>query len=308
MKNVSLSEFVLLGLSSDPEIQIVLFVLFLVIYLLTVVGNLAMILIIRNDPCLHTPMYFFLGHLSFLDLSFSSITVPKMLQNFLSQKKSISVWGCISQSFFFTLTGGTEACLLSAMAYDRYAAICHPLLYTMIINRPFCTATVSTAWAVGFLISLLNCLFIRKLHFCGSNIIQHFSCELPPLFPLSCTDSTVNEILLAGSCAFLGLLTLPLILFSYSRIISTILNIHSSRGQGKAFSTCSSHLTVVLLFYGTTFFRYLSPTSGSVLERVVSVQYSVITSLLNPLIYSLKNQDVKTALQRMLKQAQCAFG
>ncbi|XP_042849623.1 olfactory receptor 8S1-like [Panthera tigris] len=307
MKNVSMiTEFVLLGLSSDPQIQTMLFVLFLGIYLLTLVGNLVMILVIRVDPRLHTPMYFFLGHLSFLDLSFSSVTVPKMLQNFLSQNKSISMWGCITQSFFFTLSGGTEACLLSAMAYDRYAAICHPLVYTMVINRPLCIVIVSIAWTVGFLISLLNSLFIHKLYFCRSNIILHFSCELPPLFPLSCTDPIVNEILLAVSCAFLGLLTLPLILFSYSRIISAILNIRSSEGQAKAFSTCSSHLTVVLLFYGTALFRYISPASGSVLERVVSIQYSVITSLLNPLIYSLKNQEVKAALQRMLKQQKCA--
>ncbi|XP_040344962.1 olfactory receptor 1440-like [Herpailurus yagouaroundi] len=307
MKNVSMiTEFVLLGLSSDPQIQTMLFVLFLGIYLLTLVGNLVMILVIRVDPRLHTPMYFFLGHLSFLDLSFSSVTVPKMLQNFLSQNKSISMWGCITQTFFFTLSGGTEACLLSAMAYDRYAAICHPLVYTMVINRPLCIVIVSIAWAVGFLISLLNSLFIHKLYFCGSNIILHFSCELPPLFPLSCTDPIVNEILLAVSCAFLGLLTLPLILFSYSRIISAILNIRSSERQAKAFSTCSSHLTVVLLFYGTALFRYISPASGSVLERVVSIQYSVITSLLNPLIYSLKNQEVKAALQRMLKQQKYA--
>ncbi|XP_044917621.1 olfactory receptor 8S1-like [Felis catus] len=307
MKNVSMiTEFVLLGLSSDPQIQTMLFVLFLGIYLLTLVGNLVMILVIRVDPRLHTPMYFFLGHLSFLDLSFSSVTVPKMLQNFLTQNKSISMWGCITQSFFFTLSGGTEACLLSAMAYDRYAAICHPLVYTMVINRPLCIVIVSISWAVGFLISLLNSLFIHKLYFCGSNIILHFSCELPPLFPLSCTDPIVNEILLAVSCAFLGLLTLPLILFSYSRVICAILNIRSSEGQAKAFSTCSSHLTVVLLFYGTALFRYISPASGSVLERVVSIQYSVITSLLNPLIYSLKNQEVKAALQRMLKQQKCA--
>ncbi|XP_008702946.2 olfactory receptor 8S1-like [Ursus maritimus] len=308
MKNVSIiTEFVLLGLSSDPQIQTMLFVLFLGIYLLTLMGNLVMILVIRVDSRLHTPMYFFLGHLSFLDLSFSSVTVPKMLQNFLSQKKSISVWGCITQSFFFTLSGGTEACLLSAMAYDRYAAICHPLVYTMVINRPLCIVIVSIAWTMGFLISLMNSLFIHKLHFCEYNIIPHFSCELPPLFPLSCTDPIVNEILLAVSCAFLGLLTLPLILFSYSRIISAILNIHSSKAQAKAFSTCSSHLTVVLLFYGTALFRYISPASGSVLERVVSIQYSVITSLLNPLIYSLKNQEVKAALQRMLKKRKCAL-
>lgn len=265
-----------------------------------------MILIIKADSQLHIPMYFFLGHLSFLDIGFSSVTVPKMLQNFLSQKKSISVWGCITQSFFFLLYGCAEASLLSAMAYDRYAAVCHPLLYTVVINRPLCTGIVSTAWAVGFSISLMNSLFVHKLHFCGSNIIPHFSCELPPLFPLSCTDPTVNEILLAVSCTSLGLLTLPPILFSYSRIISAILSIRSTEGQGKAFSTCSSHLTVVLLFYGTALFRYISPDSGSVLERVVSIQYSVITSLLNPLIYSFKNQEVKTALQQLLRQQKCA--
>ncbi|XP_043302394.1 olfactory receptor 8S1-like [Cervus canadensis] len=296
------TEFTLLGLSADPHIQALLFVLFLGIYLLTLVGNTAMILIIKADSRLHTPMYFFLRHLSFLDLSFSSVTVPKMLQNFLSQKKSISVWGCITQSFFFLLYGCAEASLLSAMAYDHYAAVCHPLLYTVVMNRPLCAAMVCAAWLVGLLNSLLNHLFIHMLHFCGSNTVSHFFCELPSLFPLSCTDPTANEFLLSGSGAFLGLLTLPLILFSYSRIISAILNIHSSEGQGKAFSTCSSHLTVVLLFYGTALFRYISPDSGSVLERVVSIQYSVITSLLNPLIYSLKNQEVKGALQRMLRK------
>ena len=261
-----------------------------------------MILIIKADSRLHTPMYFFLGHLSFLDLSFSSVTVPKMLQNFLSQKKSISVWGCITQSFFFLLYGCAEASLLSAMAYDRYAAVCHPLLYTVVMNRPLCASMVCAAWLVGLLNSLVNHLFIHKLHFCGPNTVSHFFCELPSLFPLSCADPTANEFLLSGSSAFLGLLTLPLILLSYSRIISAVLNIHSSEGQGKAYSTCSSHLTVVLLFYVTALFRYISPASGSVLERVVSIQYSVITSLLNPLIYSLKNQEVKAALQRMLRK------
>ncbi|XP_007936168.1 olfactory receptor 8S1-like [Orycteropus afer afer] len=303
MNNLTVfSKFILLGLSADPHVQALLFMLFLVIYLLTLMGNLMMILVIRTDPHLHTPMYFFLGHLSFLDICFSSVTIPKMLQNFSSQKKSISVWGCITQSFFFILTASTESCLISAMAYDRYAAICHPLLYTVIMNSPLCIAMVSTAWVIGFLNSLVNNLFIHKLHFCGSNIISHFSCELPSLLPLSCTDPTANELLLSGSGVFMGLLTLPLILFSYSRIISAILSIHSSAGQGKAFSTCSSHLTVVLLFYGTGLFRYISPPSGSLLEQVVSIQYSVLTSLLNPFIYSLKNQEVKAALQRMMKK------
>lgn len=292
----------LLGLSDDPDIQTLLFVLFLGMYFLTLMGNLTMILVIRADSHLCMPMYVFLGHLSFLDMCHSSVTMPKMLQNFLSQKKTISVWGCIMQSFFFTLSGGTESCLLSAMAYDRYAAICHPLLYTVIMNRPLYTAMVSAAWVMGFLNSLVNNLCIQNLQFCGPNIISHFSCELPSLFPLSCTDTTANTILLAGSTAFLGLLTLPLILFSYSKIIFAILSISSSKNQGKAFSTCSSHLTVVLLFYGTALFRYISPSSGSVLERVVSIQYGVITSLINPLIYSFKNQEVKAALQRMLRQ------
>uniref|UniRef100_A0A8C6DFN9 Olfactory receptor n=1 Tax=Moschus moschiferus TaxID=68415 RepID=A0A8C6DFN9_MOSMO len=305
MKNLSvIDEFVLLGLSTDPDIQTMLFVLFLGIYLLTLMGNLMMILVIRAEPHLHTPMYFFLGHLSFLDTCYSSVTVPKMLQNFLSQRKTISVSGCITQSFFFIFSGATESCLLSTMAYDRYAAICHPLLYTVIMNGPLCTAMVSAAWVMGFLRSLVNNLCAQNLQFYGPNIISHFCCELPSLFPLSCSDTMPNTILLillAVSCTSLGLLTLPPILFSYSRIISAILNIHSSEGQGKAFSTCSSHLTVVLLFYGTALFRYTSPASGSVLERVVSIQYSVITSLLNPLIYSLKNQEVKTALQRVLR-------
>ena len=181
-----------------------------------------------------------------------------MLQNFLSQGKTISVWVCITQSFFFIFSGGTECCLLSAMAYDRYAAICHPLLYTMIMNGPLCTAMVSAAWVMGFLSSLVNNLCTQNLQFCGPNIISHFSCELPSLFPLSCSDTMPNTILLAGSTAFLGLVTLPPILFSYSKIILAILSISSSKGQGKAFSTCSSHLTVVLSFYGTALFRYAS--------------------------------------------------
>ncbi|XP_042636478.1 olfactory receptor 8S1-like [Orycteropus afer afer] len=305
MNNLTVfSEFILLGLSADPHVQALLFVLFLVIYLLTLMGNLVMILVIRTDSHLHTPMYFFLGHLqllSFLDVCLSSVIVPKMLQNFLSHKNSISLCGCITQSFFFILSGTTGGCLLSAMAYDHYAAICHPLLYTIIMNKSLCIVMVSAAWAMGFLNSLVNNLFIYKLHFCGSNTIPHFSCELPSLLLLSCTDPTANELLLSGSTAFLGLLSVPLILFSYCRIISAILSIRSSGGQGKAFSTCSSHLTVVLLFYGTGLFRYISPPSGSLLEQVVSIQYSVLTSLLNPIIYSLKNQEVKAALQRMLK-------
>ncbi|XP_057559854.1 olfactory receptor 8S1-like [Hippopotamus amphibius kiboko] len=303
MKNLTIiTEFVLIGFSRNPQIQTTLFTLFLVIYLLTLMGNLMMILVIRTDSHLKTPMYFFLSHLSFLDLSFSSVTMPKMLENLLTQKKTISMWGCMTQSFFLLLSGGTEACLLSAMAYDRYAAICHPLLYGMVVNRPLCVGMVIAAWGVGFVNSLTNNLFTYNLHFCGPSVILHFCCELPSLFPLSCTDPTTSAALLAVSCALLGFVTLSLILFSYSRIISAIVSIRSPGAQGKAFSTCSSHLTVVLLFYGTALFRYMIPLSGSMWERVLSIQYSVITSLLNPLIYSLKNQEVKAALHRLLKQ------
>ncbi|XP_074231063.1 olfactory receptor 5BS1-like [Camelus bactrianus] len=303
MKNLTIiTEFVFMGLSRIPQIQTMLFALFLVMYLLTLMGNLMVILVIRTDYHLKTPMYFFLGHLSFLDLSLSSVTMPKMLQNLLTQKKTISTWACMTQSFFLMFSGTTESCLLSVMAYDRYAAICHPLLCSVVLNRPLCVGMVITAWVMGFLNSLSNSLFTYNLHFCGPSVIPHFCCELPLLFSLSCTDPAANEAFLAGSRALLGFLTLSLILFSNSRIISAIISIHSPGGQGKAFSTCSSHLTVVLLFYGTALFRYMSPLSGSMLERVVSIQYSVITSLLNPLIYSLKNQEVTTALCRMLKK------
>ncbi|XP_040089884.1 LOW QUALITY PROTEIN: olfactory receptor 8S1-like [Oryx dammah] len=309
MKNLSIiDEFVLLGLSTDPDIQTMLFVLFLGTYLLTLMGNLMMILVIRADPHLHMSTYFFLGHSSFLDKCHSSVTIPKMLQNFLSQRKTISVWGCITQSFFFTFSGGTETCLLSAMAYNHYGAICHPLLYTVIMNGSLCIAMVSAAWVMGLLNALVNNLCTQNLQLCGPNIISPFSCELLSFFPLSCSDTMPNTILLTGSSAFLGLVTLPLILFFYSKIILAILSISSSKGQGKAFSTCSSHLTMVLLFYGNALFRYISPSSGSILGRVVSIQYGVITSLINPLIYSFNNQEVKAALQRMLRHQVCVSG
>ncbi|XP_006177786.2 olfactory receptor 8S1 [Camelus ferus] len=268
MKNLTIiTEFVFMGLSRIPQIQTMLFALFLVMYLLTLMGNLMVILVIRTDYHLKTPMYFFLGHLSFLDLSLSSVTMPKMLQNLLTQKKTISTWACMTQSFFLMFSGTTESCLLSVMAYDRYAAICHPLLCSVVLNRPLCVGMVITAW--GY----LGKRWPKRI------VLEEYKTP---------TD---------WSGALPGL-----------RIISAILNIRSSEGQGKAFSTCSSHLTVVLLFYGTALFRYISPASGSALERVVSIQYSVITSLLNPLIYSLKNQEVKAALQRMLRQQTCATG
>ncbi|XP_036859891.2 olfactory receptor 8S1-like [Manis javanica] len=298
----AITEFILLGLSADPHAQALLFVLFLVIYLLTVMGNLTMLLVIRADSHLHTPMYFFLSHLSFLDLCYSSVTVPKLLENLLSQKKTISVGGCLAQVFFVFDTGGTEGCLLSVMAYDRYVAICHPLHYGQIMNSQLCNSLVCGSWSLSFLDALINILQAMSLDFCADQSIPHYSCELPSLFPLSCSDVSTSFTVLLSSSLVHGLGTCLLIVFSYALIASTILSISSSSGRGKAFSTCSSHLTAVLLFYGSAFLRYLTPTSGSPLELVFSVQYSVVTPLVNPLIYSLRNNEVKAAVRRTFRK------
>ncbi|XP_058413535.1 LOW QUALITY PROTEIN: olfactory receptor 8S1-like [Diceros bicornis minor] len=304
----SITEFILLGLSADPQVQVLLFALFLMIYLLTLLGNLLMILVIHTDSNLHTPMYFFLSHLSFQDLFYSSVTVPRMLEKLLSQRKAISVKGCLAQVFFVFATTGIEGCLLSVMAYDRYAAICHPLLYGQVMGKQLCLRLVWGSWVVAFLDALINILLALSLDFSNWEVqnIHHYSCELPSLFPLSCSDVSSNSAMLLCSVLVHAIGTCLLIFFSYARIVSTILSISSTTGRSKAFSTCSSHLTAVILFYGSAILRYLMPTSGSPLELILSIQYSVITPLVNPLIYSLKNKEVKAALRRtMLKYLQC---
>ncbi|KAM7150758.1 olfactory receptor 5V1-like [Macrochelys suwanniensis] len=296
------TKFILLGLSSDQQMQIFLFLVFLGIYLVTLVGNILIMLVIRADSHLHTPMYFFLFHLSFVDICYSSITVPTMLVNFLAEHKIISVNGCITQMFFFILLAGTEVFILSAMAYDRYAAICDPLHYMEMMSKGICVQLVSGAWTVGFLYALLNTVFTFKLHFCGPNQIRHFSCELPPLLQLSCTDTFTNQVVLLTSAVILGPISFLLTLVSYIHIISTILRIPSVQGKRKAFSTCSSHLIVVGLLYLAAFIQYAKPSSVSsvALDEMVSIQYSILTPMLNPIIYSLKNKEVKTALRNIL--------
>ncbi|XP_006865403.1 PREDICTED: olfactory receptor 8S1-like [Chrysochloris asiatica] len=303
MRNHSaVSEFILLGLSADTQIQGLLFVLFLVIYLLTVMGNIMMLVVIKADTQLHTPMYFFLGQLSFLDLCHSSVTVPKLLENLLSEKKTISVKGCLTQVFFVFATGGTESCLLAVMAYDRYVAITSPLLYGQIMSTQLCVGLVWGSWGLAFLDALINILVALNLDFCEGQSIHHFSCELPSLYPLSCSDVSASfTVLLCSSFVhFFG--NLLMIIFSYVRIISAILSISSATGRNKAFSTCFSHLTAVIFFYGSGFLRYLMPNSGSTQELIFSLQYSVITPMLNPLIYSLKNKEVKAAVRRILRK------
>ncbi|XP_006888212.1 PREDICTED: olfactory receptor 8S1-like, partial [Elephantulus edwardii] len=296
------SEFILLGLSSNPQIQALLFVLFLVIYLLTLIGNMVMLLMIRADSNLHTPMYFFLGQLSFLDLCHSSVTVPKMLENLLSRSKTIFVEECLAQSFFVFATGGTEACLLAVMACDRYVAIRSPLLYSQVMSNQLCIRLVWGSWGLAFVDALINILLAVNLDFCKDKTIPHFSCELSSLFPLSCSDTSNNFALLLCSSVLHFFGTFVFIFFSYIRIVSTIMSISSTSGRSKAFSTCSSHLTIVILFYSSGFLSYLLPNSGSSMEMIFPLQYSVVTPMLNPLIYSLQNKEVRAAMRRILRK------
>ncbi|XP_021514438.1 olfactory receptor 8S1-like [Meriones unguiculatus] len=298
----AITEFILTGLSDDPLIEALLFALFLGIYVLTMTGNLMLLLVIRADSHLHTPMYFFLSNLSFLDLCFSSVTVPKLLKDLLSVKKRISVEGCLAQVFFVFFSSGTEACLLSVMAYDRYAAICHPLLYGQVMRNELCVRLVLVSWGLASLNATIIVLLAVSLDFCEAQTIHHYTCELPALFPLSCSDISIATDVLLCSSLLHGLGTFIPIFFSYARIGSTVLSISSTTGRSKAFSTCSSHLAAVTLFFGSGFLCYLMPPSGSSLDLLLSLQYSTVTPVLNPLIYSLKNKEVKAAVRRTLRK------
>ncbi|XP_021038451.1 olfactory receptor 8S1-like [Mus caroli] len=298
----NVTEFVLLGLTSNPRIQVLLFILFLVIYLLTLSGNLLMLLLISSDAHLRTPMYFFLRYLSFMDAFYSSVIVPKLLSNLTSERKTISFLGCFIQIALVIFSGATEACLLSAMAYDRFQAVCHPLLYVVTMNGKVCSGMVAVSGAIGMCVGLVNTLLLAQENFCGPNVIHNFACELPPVLLLVCSDPHTTIAAILTTLATLGFGSLALLLGSYSRIIKTALGINSATGRSKIFSTCSSHFLVVTIFYGSGVFRYMTPASGSALEQVLSLQYSVVTPLLNPLIYSLKNKDVKAALRRMLSR------
>ncbi|XP_044839920.1 olfactory receptor 1009-like [Mauremys mutica] len=298
------TEFIILGLSNDPQMQIFLFLVFLVVYLITLLANMVIMVVIRADPHLHTPMYFFLSHLSFVDICYSSAIVPNMLVHFLAEHKTISVNSCIAQMFFILQLATTEIFILSAMAYDRYAAICDPLRYLERMSKGICVQLVSGAWAIGFFHALLNTVFALKLHFCGPSQINHFSCELPPLLQLACSERLTNQVLLLTSAVIFASSSFLLTLISYIHIIFTILRIRSAEGRCKAFSTCSSHLIVVGLFFLTGFLQYTKPSSVSsvVLDEMFSIQYSILTPMLNPIIYSLKNKEVKTAIGKMFQK------
>ncbi|XP_077345295.1 olfactory receptor 2D3-like [Lithobates pipiens] len=297
----AVTEFILLGLSTDPLVQVLLFPIFLAIYMSTLIGNLLLIVAVKTDKRLHISMYFFLANLSFLDICYTSVIVPNMLVNFFAPMKRISFIGCTTQVFFYLLMGETECLLLALMAYDRYVAICNPLRYNMIMNTMLCLWMISMAWLTGCIISSIDLYFVFRLTFCGPNTINHFFCEAPLLLQLSCSDISSNNIVKLVGTAILAFIPLSLILFSYFRIITTIVRTHS--GKYKTFSTCVSHLVVVVIFYGTAMFMYVRPEHADTedTDKRVAVFYTVITPMLNPLIYSLRNEDVKRAMRRLVR-------
>ncbi|XP_078234353.1 olfactory receptor 1f45-like [Pogona vitticeps] len=294
----TITEFMLLGLSSDPQVQVLLFFLFLIIYVTTFIGNSVIIFVVKTEMRLHTPMFFFLSHLAFVDICYSSVTVPKMLETLVAKRKSISLAGCITQILSFMYFGCADIFLLSAMAYDRYVAICDPLRYSILMTKPMCWKLVGGAWVTGFIDVMLNGLPLIDLKFCRHNLLSHYTCELSALLRLSCTETSINYRLIIASCFLFGFTSFIPTFISYFYIISSILKIQSTKGRSKAFSTCSSHLIVVCLFYLSVFSTYLQPYSKSFtdLNKVSSIQYLVLSPLLNPIIYSLKNQDLKSLL------------
>ncbi|XP_065451837.1 olfactory receptor 5AR1-like [Chrysemys picta bellii] len=298
------TEFILSGLTDRPELQVPLFVLFLLIYGITLVGNGGMILLITIDPRLHTPMYFFLSNLSFCDLCYSSIISPKMLLNFLAEKKSISYTACTVQMYLFVSFADVECLLLAVMAYDRYVAICKPLLYTFTMSRQLCKGLVAGVYAVGVVDSMIHMFCTLRLSFCSSNIINHFFCDIPQLLVLSCSDTRINEIVMFAFIGCIVVSSFVTVLLSYVYIISTILQIRSAEGRHKAFSTCTFHLIAVVLFYGIQLFMYLRPTSSYSMDtdKVASVFYTLVIPMLNPLIYSLRNTEVKNALRKAVNK------
>ncbi|XP_016078748.1 PREDICTED: olfactory receptor 7D4-like [Miniopterus natalensis] len=303
--HTEVSKFLLLGLSDDPKLQPLLCGVFLSMYLVTALGNLLIIVAISSDSRLHTPMYFFLSNLSFVDICFTSTTVPKMLVNIQAQSKAISYIECLIQVFFFMIFIGMDNFLLTLMAYDRYVAICHPLHYMVIMNPRLCGSLVLMSWFVIFWVALVHILLMRQLTFSINSEIPHFFCELAQILKVACSDTLINDIFMYVTTSLLAVFPLTGILFSYCKIVSSLMRMSSAVGRYKAFSTCGSHLSVVSLFYGTSLGVYLGSalTPSTLQNSVASVMYTVVTPMLNPFIYSLRNKDVKGALGRLLNRA-----
>ncbi|KAM6170592.1 olfactory receptor 13D1 [Rhynchocyon petersi] len=300
----AVTEFLLVGLSQFPELRLSLSVLCLIMYLIILLGNSLLIIISILDSRLHTPMYFFLGNLSFLDICYTTSWVPTMLVIFLSERKSISFIGCALQMVASLGLGSTECVLLAVMAYDRYVAICNPLRYSIIMNRVLYVHMAAWSWIIGCLFSLLQTVLTMVLPFCGNNIIDHITCEILALLKLVCSDITINILIMTVASILLLMLPLLLIFISYVFILSSILKINSAEGRKKAFSTCSAHLTVVILFYGSALFMYMKPKSKDTktYDEIIVLFYGVVTPMLNPIIYSLRNKEVKEAVKKVLSK------
>ncbi|XP_045326504.1 olfactory receptor 1052-like [Leopardus geoffroyi] len=306
MENSSMvTDFILLGLTDNPQLGVLLFGVLLIVYTVTMLGNLGLVILIRVSPCLHTPMYFFLSNLSLLDVCFSSITIPKTLANLLSKLQAVSFLGCVTQMGLFIIFASAECNLLASMAYDRYTAICHPLLYHVTMSRVRCLLLVAGCYFGGLVNMVSVTASITQLSFCQPRVLPHFFCDIPPLLALACSDPWITQILVVGCGGFTLVTSIVVILVSYMSVLMTILGIPSASSKQKAFSTCASHMTAIGLYYGTTMYTYLQPSQrGSQAgNQMVSVFYTMVIPMLNPLIYSLRNQEVKAALWKILKQS-----
>ncbi|XP_016043293.2 olfactory receptor 2A14-like [Erinaceus europaeus] len=297
-----ITEVTLLGFQVHPALEIFLFGLFSVFYTFTLLGNGVILGLICLDPRLHTPMYFFLSHLAVVDMSYASNNVPKMLANLVSQKRTILKVPCIMQTFLYLAFAHIECLILVVMSYDRYVAICQPLRYTVIVSWRVCTGLAAASWVFSFLLALVHVVLILRLPFCGPHVINHFFCEILSVLKLACADTTLNQVVIFGACVFILVGPLCLVLVSYTRILVAILRIQSGEGRKKAFSTCSSHLCVVGLFFGSAIIMYMVPKSSNPeqQQKILSLFYSLFNPMLNPLIYSLRNAEVKGALRRAL--------
>ncbi|KAL1779284.1 olfactory receptor 1468 [Sigmodon hispidus] len=304
-----ISQFLLLGLPIPREHQNLFYTLFLTMYLTTILGNLTIIILILLDSHLHTPMYLFLSNLSFSDLCFSSVTMPKLLQNMQTKDPSIPYVNCLTQMYFLTVFGNMESFLLVVMAYDRYVAICFPLHYTSIMSPNLCVSLVVLSWVLTTFHAMLHTLLMARLSFCEDNVIPHFFCDISPLLKLACSDKHVNELVIFIMGGLVIVIPFLLIVVSYVQIISSIFKAPSVQGIYKVFSTCGSHLSVVILFYGTIIGLYLCPSANNstVKETVMAMMYTVVTPMLNPFIYSLRNRDMKEALTRVFCEKKISF-
>ncbi|XP_051829605.1 olfactory receptor 4K2-like [Antechinus flavipes] len=297
----TVSEFVLLGLCDSWELEIFFFILILVIYLITVLGNIFIVILVIIDPHLHSPMYFLLANLSFIDLWLSSVTTPKMITDLLMENKTIFFGGCMCQIFFVHFIGGGEMVLLVAMAYDRYVAICKPLYYITIMSQRKCICLVMISWTIGFVHSLSELVVIMELPFCGPRVVNSFFCDIPLVIELSCIDSHSLGILLNSDSGVLAMTCFIILLISYTYILFTVCH-HSKRGASKALSTCTAHIIVVVLFFGPCIFIYVWPLNITSVDKFLAVFYLVITPLLNPAIYTFRNKEMKVSLRKFKSQ------